>query len=479
MSKRKSFFLLGLLLLGLCFGSILIPTAEAEENTCLVYFTGVGCPHCAQSDPVVLQELLTAYPNLVVIEYEIYQNSGNAQILEQYATVYQLPSWKKGIPLVFLEDSQVGILVGDVPIVKSLEGKISENIYPCLLADGSTVSFSEINLDQLPGSPKIWHQDRILVKEKAGEWIFAWNGEAGPEKNLSTLYSSEILLSLIEEEDLATRFSSLDYEALADPLEIALSGQTVTFEKAIKVRTDLQGVSEEEQVALLTFPKVFSLALVDAVNPCALGVLLLMLTAIVANNLQGRRKILLSGFAFIASVFLIYFLYGILIIKFFQIIQALSGVKFWLYKTLGVLAVLLGLLNLKDAFRYRPGGIGTEMPLFLRPKAKKFLSKVTSPSGAFITGALVTVFLLPCTIGPYFIAGGILSALEILKTLPWLLFYNFIFVLPMIGIVAIIYGSFSRVEDVSKWKEKNIGQIHLVEGLIMLVMGICLFFGLI
>jgi len=168
-----------------------------------------------------------------------------------------------------------------------------------------------------------------------------------------------------------------------------------------------------------------------------------------------------------------------LIIKFFQIIQALSGVKFWLYKTLGVLAVLLGLLNLKDAFRYRPGGIGTEMPLFLRPKAKKFLSKVTSPSGAFITGALVTVFLLPCTIGPYFIAGGILSALEILKTLPWLLFYNFIFVLPMIGIVAIIYGSFSRVEDVSKWKEKNIGQIHLVEGLIMLVMGICLFFGLI
>ena len=475
--KFSLFFVLSLLLLS--FGFWLPSAVKAEGETCLVYFTGVGCSHCAQTDPVVLQELLASYPHLVVIEYEIYQTSGNAQVFDRYATTYQLPSWKKGIPLVFLENSQEGILVGDSPIVGSLEKKISEGSRPCLLADGSTADFSNLNLDELPGFPKVWRQNSILIKEAAGEWIFAWDGSPEPEKNLSDPNPSAALSSLMKGGSPSSALSSLNYETLAGPRKVPLSGQTATFGQIVKLRTDSQLTAEETPVSPLTLTKVFSLALVDAVNPCALAVLLLMLTAIMAHNLQRKKNILLAGFAFIASIFIIYFFYGLVIIKFFQVVQALSAVKLWLYRSLGILAALLGLLNLKDAIRYRPGGLGTEMPLFLRPKAKKFLSRVTSPRGAFITGALVTFFLLPCTIGPYFIAGGVLSTLETLKIVPWLLFYNLIFVLPMVIIVAIVYAGFGQAKDVSQWKEKNIRKIHLVEGLIMLVMGICLFFGLI
>jgi len=117
------------------------------------------------------------------------------------------------------------------------------------------------------------------------------------------------------------------------------------------------------------------------------------------------------------------------------------------------------------------------MPMFMRPKVKKIIEGVTSPRGAFTVGIFVTVFLLPCTIGPYVIAGGILSAMELLGTIPWLLFYNIIFVSPMVAITALVYAGFTTVENVSGWKEKNIRHLHLIAGIIILLLGLAMFMG--
>lgn len=228
---------------------------------------------------------------------------------------------------------------------------------------------------------------------------------------------------------------------------------------------------------ILTLPKILTLACADAVNPCALAVLVLMLTAILTYNPKDRRKILLAGLAFIISVFAMYFLYGLIIIRFFQVVQALTFARLWLYKALGGVALVLGILNIIDFVKYRPGRLGTEMPLFLRPKVKKIISGITSPRAAFGIGIFVTIFLLPCTIGPYIICGGILCPLGLLTIFPWLLLYNFIFVLPMLMIVGLVYWGFKRVEDVSGWKERNIRYLHLIAGVIMFGLGISMVFG--
>ena len=227
----------------------------------------------------------------------------------------------------------------------------------------------------------------------------------------------------------------------------------------------------------LTLAKIVSLAAVDAVNPCALAVLTLMLIAILTFNPRVRRNILLAGLAFTTSVFLMYLLYGLVIIRFFQIVQALTDIRLWLYKILGLAAIILGCLNIKDFLSYKPGSLGTEMPMSLRPKVKKIISGVASPKGAFVVGAFVTVFLLPCTIGPYIICGGILCPLSLLEILPWLLLYNLIFVLPMLVITAVCYVGFVAVEDVSGWKEKNIRYLHLVAGLIIFGLGAAMVLG--
>ena len=74
--------------------------------------------------------------------------------------------------------------------------------------------------------------------------------------------------------------------------------------------------------------------------------------------------------------------------------------------------------------------------------------------------------------GSYVIAGGILSTLEFIETLPWLLLYNLIFISPMIGITLIIYLRYSTVEKVGGWKDINIKILHAIAGLMILVIGL-------
>jgi len=231
-------------------------------------------------------------------------------------------------------------------------------------------------------------------------------------------------------------------------------------------------------VADLTLGKIVALALADSVNPCALAVLTLVLIAILTNNPKNRKNVLMAGLAFTASVYILYLFYGLVIIQFFKgFVSFISSVEPYLYNGLAALAIVLGVLNIKDFIRYMPGGIATEMPMQLRPKVKKLISGITSPGGAFLIGIFVTLFLLPCTIGPYLIASGILSVLDFIKTIPWLLFYNLIFVIPMIAITLIVYAGLSTVEKVSGWKEKNIRYLHLAAGLLLTAMGIAMLTG--
>ncbi len=476
-----------------------IASISENEITYAVYFTGVGCSHCANTDPVVLQQLPQEYENFIVIEYEIYQQRNNAILFNQCCENYDLPACMpfgptpcKGIPLICFSNSHNDILTGDSPILKNIENKLSTvKNNQCALLDGP-VSFSDLDFNQLPGSPKIWINNKILIK------------------NSNQTFNNQILKSLLLQDDVNTVLNNQNY-SITKPRPVMLSGSKVEFEHAINLAgwtfqwngdADLAG---KQDAGVLpagsqnntsdikfdpTWAKIISLAVVDAVNPCALAVLILMLTAIIAYNPHNRKNIILAGLAFVASVFVMYLIYGLIIIKFLQLIQALTEIRLWLYKILGVAAIILGVLNIKDFIQ----GVGckacesgpcktpkerpmTEMPLSWRPKVKKMISGITSPSGAFTVGIFVTLFLLPCTIGPYVIAGGILSTTEIVKTIPPLLLYNLIFVMPMLIIIGIVYWGFKRVEDISVWKEKNISKLHLAAGIIMLGLGVAMIMG--
>jgi cytochrome c biogenesis protein CcdA len=225
---------------------------------------------------------------------------------------------------------------------------------------------------------------------------------------------------------------------------------------------------------ILSITKITSLALVNSVNPCQIAMLILVLVAIFTQNQQdNKRKILFSGLAFILAVFLGYLFYGIVLVQLFQTFAAtLRTSSIYLNYALAILAMIIGALQIKDYFMYKPGNVGTEMPLYLRPRAKLWINKITSPGGAFLIGLVITLFLAPCTMAPLLVVTEAISTFGIIGALPWLLYFNFIVVLPLIIITLIVYKGFTTIENITEWRERNIKKLHLIAGILLFGTGL-------
>ncbi len=217
----------------------------------------------------------------------------------------------------------------------------------------------------------------------------------------------------------------------------------------------------------LTIAMVLSAAAVDAINPCAFAVLIMLLSTI--SSASTKKKALYSGLAFASAVYVSYFAMGF---GLFKVIQ-LSSLTHIVYKVIGGLALLLGALNLKDYFAYGAAGFVIEVPRSWRPTMKKFIRSVTSVKGSFLIGFIISLFLLPCTSGPYIVILGMLANKATMATaIPLLLLYNLVFIFPMILISLLVYFGLSSTEKAEKIRKEKIRLLHLIAGLIMIAMGL-------
>jgi cytochrome c biogenesis protein CcdA/glutaredoxin len=242
--------------------------------------------------------------------------------------------------------------------------------------------------------------------------------------------------------------------------------------------------SPKHLIDTLTFGVVTGAAFVDSINPCAIAVLLILLGTLLA--VKKRKKLLSAGLAFTFSIYIAYLFFGIGLLS----VLALTGVSFYFYKSIGFLAILLGLFNIKDYFWY--GKIFLmEIPQKWRPRLNKLLKGVTSPTGAFLVGFAVCLFELPCTGGPYLVILGLLAEKATKwAAMPLLLYYNLIFILPLIAITLIVYFSMKKIEehgkevkidvrgDIERWRKRNIKLLHLIAGTIMVILGLMIVFFL-
>jgi cytochrome c biogenesis protein CcdA len=110
---------------------------------------------------------------------------------------------------------------------------------------------------------------------------------------------------------------------------------------------------------------------------------------------------------------------------------------------------------------------------------KELIKKVTSPWGGFIVGLLISLFLLPCTSGPYIIILGLLAAkTTFFKAFLYLIFYNLIFIAPMAVIVLGMYFGLPP-EKAENWRKNKIRLLHLIAGVVLIALGVVIIFGLI
>lgn len=221
---------------------------------------------------------------------------------------------------------------------------------------------------------------------------------------------------------------------------------------------------------------VASAAALDAINPCEFAILILLMGSLLLNEGQ-RKRALLTGLSFVAAVFIAYLSMGIGIL---EVIRSYTlSFAGYFYNIVGALAIILGLLNIKDYFWYGGGGFLMEVPRSWRPKMHKLILDITSPAGGFIIGLLISLFLLPCTSGPYMIILGMLATKTTFFTaLGYLIFYNLIFILPMLAIVLALYFGLSA-EKAEVWRKQKLRLLHLIAGVVLIILGIVIIGGLI
>lgn len=226
------------------------------------------------------------------------------------------------------------------------------------------------------------------------------------------------------------------------------------------------------EAALPTLGAVLVTAAVDSINPCAIGVALLLVATLVKQD--RRRDIMKVGAIYVAAVYVTYFVAGL------GIIYALASVSTQVanYVTVFVSLVVIsgGILEVKDFYWYGKGS-SLMIPEQYSEKIAEKMEDVTTPA-AILLGIFVAAVELPCTGGPYLAILTVIQQALVepatgfpLIALAMMALYNLIFVMPLILIVVFSYFGVYKVQEMKKWKHMNKARMRMAAGLLMVFLG--------
>ena len=219
-------------------------------------------------------------------------------------------------------------------------------------------------------------------------------------------------------------------------------------------------------IDLPTLGLVIGSAAIDSINPCAIGVLVLMVSVILGQG-GGTKRLLLNGSAYIFAIFATYLLAGLGLVYAFATIPIV--VAEYLSLAVASLVILAAILEIKDYFFYGKG-FSLQIPKYFANKIHEYSTTKTSLWGVMFLGAFVAAVELPCTGAPYLAIITILRIDFNMTAFFLMVLYNLIFVAPLI-IILIMVACGAKISKVSKWKEESKGTMRLFMGLLLAALG--------
>lgn len=215
---------------------------------------------------------------------------------------------------------------------------------------------------------------------------------------------------------------------------------------------------------LPTLGTIVATGAIDSINPCAIGVLILLVSVMIA--FKTKREMIFYGFIYILAVFVTYVLAG------FGILFFLTSVPLYISEyisiVVGSLIVAAGLIEIKDFFWYGQG-ITLAIPPERAKQIHEMTKKITLP-GVIFLGAFVAGVELPCTGAPYLAILLVLSQNFNFAAFLMLILYNIIFVTPLIVILLMVHFGF-KIQNIKRWKQANRSYMRLATGIILIFLG--------
>jgi len=232
----------------------------------------------------------------------------------------------------------------------------------------------------------------------------------------------------------------------------------------------LVGTKGVGDLGLPTF--TLAVGLLDGFNPCAMWVLLFLLSLLI--NLASRARVLIIGGVFVAVSGIVYFLFMAAWLNVFLLIGYPRAAQI----VLGIVAVVVGIVNTKDFFAPRRG-ISIGIPDAAKPdiyaRARRVLM-ATSVAGAIMGAALLALLVnaveLACTAGLPALYTRILTMrhLPMWSYYAYLGLYNIAYILDDTIVLAIAVITLRRF----KLQERGGRRLKLLSGMVMLALGLVL-----
>ncbi len=214
----------------------------------------------------------------------------------------------------------------------------------------------------------------------------------------------------------------------------------------------------------LTLPLVIYSALGDSINPCAIAVLIFIITFLIALR-KKKENFLKIGLVYITMIYITYFIAGIGILS----VVKKTGVSDYMYLFSTLAVIIAGLINIKEVF-FSQKGFSLAIPDSKKDTLKKYIEKGTIPA-AMVLGVLVSFLELPCTGGIYIAVLALLAdQATIIQGIIYLLIYNLIFILPLVFILLLTYFSLSS-ETINDWRKRNKRWLRFTMGIVMISIG--------
>ena len=399
---------------------LLLPvSAKADEKVINIHlFYGNGCPHCAAEEEF-LSDYLKDRTDVKLYKYEIWYDSHNQELLSKVQKEMGTTN-KNGVPFT---------VIGKKTIVGYADGVTDEQIK-------DAINYY-LNND---------------YRDYAGEIT-------------GKVKKTEVKEDITKDESKTEDKKENKMEKADDTKDSDQTDENVTVPVLGKINA--------KKVSLPILAVV--LGFVDGFNPCAMWILIFLITMLF--NMKDRKKMWILGLTFILTSGIVYLMFMLAWLNLATFISKIAFIRL----LIAVIALIVGLINVYkyiDSLKKKDEGCD----VVDKKDRKKIMEKIISIThekkfiiallGIMVLAASVNIIELMCSIGIPLLFTQIL-AMNNLSTFSYMIYmfiYIFFFLIDDIVIFVISMVTLKVTGLSTKYTKYS----HLVGGIIMLIIGLLL-----
>ena len=399
---------------------LLLPvSAKADEKVINIHlFYGNGCPHCAAEEEF-LSDYLKDRTDVKLYKYEVWYDSHNQELLSKVQKEMGTTN-KNGVPFT---------VIGKKTIVGYADGVTDEQIK-------DAINYY-LNND---------------YRDYAGEIT-------------GKVKKAEVKEDITKDESKTEDKKENKMEKADDTKDSDQTDENVTVPVLGKINA--------KKVSLPILAVV--LGFVDGFNPCAMWILIFLITMLF--NMKDRKKMWILGLTFILTSGIVYLMFMLAWLNLATFISKIAFIRL----LIAVIALVVGLINVYkyiDSLKKKDEGCD----VVDKKDRKKIMEKIISIThekkfiiallGIMVLAASVNIIELMCSIGIPLLFTQIL-AMNNLSTFSYMIYmfiYIFFFLIDDIVIFVISMVTLKVTGLSTKYTKYS----HLIGGIIMLIIGLLL-----